>query len=119
MSFKFKKIENFEYPQPIIIETDVCPDSRGRFSEVYKQSIFKNMGIDKNFVQFNTSLSDKNVIRGLHYQVNPFAQGKLVIPMQGRIIDVFVDIRKSSKSWLRYDMVELNAKLGKFIYVTR
>ena len=81
--------------------------------ESYKQSDFKNAGISDNFVQDNFSYSTKGVLRGLHYQLPPFAQGKLVRVLQGAIWDVAVDIREDSptfKQWLGMELSEDNAE---------
>jgi len=117
MPFRFKKLEQFDPPQPIIIETGKFLDSRGVFFEIYKRSEFDACGIERDFVQFNCSISAKNALRGLHYQLDPFAQGKLITVIQGSIIDVFVDIRKSSKSWLNYDKILLSRTQNKFLYL--
>jgi len=117
MSFTFKKLEQFDSPQPILIETGKFLDSRGAFFEIYKRSEFDTCGIERDFVQFNCSISAKNVLRGLHYQLDPFAQGKLITVIQGSIIDVFVDIRKSSTSWLNYDKILLSHAHNKFLYL--
>ena len=117
MSFKFKKLEQFDPPQPILIETDKFTDSRGIFSEIYKRSEFDACGIERDFVQVNYSISNKDVLRGLHYQLDPFAQGKLITVLQGSIMDVFVDIRKSSKSWLTYDKIFLSRERNILLYI--
>lgn len=75
-------------------------DARGFFSETFSQKMFKDLGIDLNFVQDNHSMSaHKDVLRGLHYQVPPMAQDKLVRVVRGAILDVAVDIRKSSPTF--------------------
>lgn len=92
MSFSFKKLD---IPEVILVETDVFGDSRGFFLEVWKDSVYKEAGIP-SFVQENQSSSVKGVLRGLHYQVAPYAQGKLVRCIRGEIFDVAVDIREDS-----------------------
>ena len=82
----------------IIIEPKVFRDSRGLFYEVYSESKYKEQGVPGPFVQDNHSISEKGVLRGLHYQVNP-GQGKLVRVVRGEIFDVAVDIRKSSPTY--------------------
>ena len=82
----------------IIIEPKVFRDSRGLFYEVYSESKYKEQGVPARFVQDNHSISEKGVLRGLHYQVNP-GQGKLVRVVRGEIFDVAVDIRKGSPTY--------------------
>jgi len=85
-------------------------DARGFFSEVYNQRLFREIGIDVQFVQDNHSLSaERGVVRGLHYQVEPMAQHKLVRVVRGAIMDVAVDIRRSSPTFGRQVAVMLSA----------
>lgn len=93
MPFEFKMLG---IPDVILIEPKIFKDDRGFFAETYKSSDFKKAGINKAFVQDNFSYSKKGVLRGLHYQLNPSAQGKLVRVLKGSIFDVAVDIRKGS-----------------------
>ena len=94
-----------EIPDVFLIEPQVFGDSRGFFFESYNQQSFsEKIGVDVNFVQDNHSRSGKNVLRGLHYQIEQ-AQGKLVRVVSGEIFDVAVDIRKSSPTfgqWVGY-----------------
>ncbi len=96
MPFEFRKLR---IPDVILIEPKKFFDARGSFLETYKFSEFFRAGIDKSFVQDNLSSSRKNVLRGLHYQLNPVAQGKLVRVLKGKILDVAVDIRKGSPTY--------------------
>lgn len=83
-----------------IIEPVVHGDSRGFFMESYNEQVFKQNGIHQNFIQDNHSLSaETGVLRGLHYQLNPKAQTKLVRVLSGAIYDVIVDIRKNSQTF--------------------
>ncbi|WP_094549331.1 dTDP-4-dehydrorhamnose 3,5-epimerase [Petroclostridium xylanilyticum] len=97
-----------------IIEPKVFGDHRGWFMESYSKIKFKKNGIDIDFVQDNHSLSaKKGTIRGLHFQINPIAQTKLVRCTKGRILDVAVDIRKGSptyKQWISVELSEENKK---------
>ncbi|NQY67359.1 MAG: dTDP-4-dehydrorhamnose 3,5-epimerase family protein, partial [Flavobacteriales bacterium] len=95
-------------PDVVEIEPSVYEDDRGSFFESYSERTFLKNGIDISFVQDNQSLSDKNVIRGLHFQRQPFAQGKLVRVIKGAVLDIAVDIRKGSPYYGKYVSVELN-----------
>ena len=83
----------------VVVEPNVFEDSRGYFFEAYNQNLFQQNGITSHFVQDNQSRSSYGVIRGLHYQLNPFAQSKLVRVLEGEILDVAVDIRKNSPTY--------------------
>ncbi len=93
MPFEFKKLT---IPDVILIKPAIFSDTRGGVLETFKSSDFVQAGIKKAFVQDNLSCSQKGVLRGLHYQLNPCAQGKLVMVLKGSILDVAVDIRKGS-----------------------
>jgi dTDP-4-dehydrorhamnose 3,5-epimerase len=86
-------------PEVVIIKPDVFRDQRGYFLESFHAEKFREMGIQTNFVQDNESLSQKGVLRGLHFQREPWAQGKLVRVIQGSVLDIAVDIRRSSPSF--------------------
>lgn len=105
MPFSFKRLK---IPDVILVEPKVFGDERGFFMETYKVSDFKKNGIDYNFVQDNHSKSQKGVLRGLHYQLKPKEQGKLVRCVKGRIWDVAVDIRKGSPWYGEWVAVELS-----------
>jgi dTDP-4-dehydrorhamnose 3,5-epimerase len=108
MPFEFIKTE---IPDVILIKPKVFSDERGFFMESYKKSEFEKAGIDTDFVQDNHSKSVKGVLRGLHYQKEPAAQGKLVRCIKGKIFDVAVDIRKKSPTfgkWVGYELSEEN-----------
>src|SRR5574343_300779 len=93
------KITSLDIPEVLIVEQAVFDDERGYFMETYKQSDFAKVSFPENFVQDNFSYSQKNVLRGLHYQLPPHAQGKLVRVIQGAAFDVAVDIRKESATY--------------------
>jgi dTDP-4-dehydrorhamnose 3,5-epimerase len=84
----------------VIITPRVFEDSRGFFFEVYNQAKFNDNGIMYNFIQDNQSFSKRGVIRGLHLQISPFAQAKLVRVIEGEILDVAVDLRKNSPTYV-------------------
>ena len=90
-----------------IVKPKVFEDNRGYFFESYNKELFLRNGIDQNFVQDNESKSSKGVLRGLHFQKPPFAQGKLVRVMRGSVLDVAVDIRKNSPTFGQWASVEL------------
>ncbi len=94
----------------ILIEPTVHGDSRGYFLETFRQDLFENaIGYQVNFIQDNESKSTKGVLRGLHYQLPPYAQAKLVRVIEGSVLDVAVDIRKSSPTFGQHVAVELTA----------
>ena len=98
-----------DIPDLLIFEPRVFEDSRGYFFEAYNQDTFKKEGIAQKFVQDNQSKSSYGVIRGLHYQLNPHAQCKLVRVLQGIVLDVAVDIRQGSPSFGKHFSIELSA----------
>lgn len=104
MSFNFKKLK---IPGLLLIEQTVFNDDRGFFMEKYKKSDFFAQGIP-DFVQDNYSYSKYGVLRGLHYQLPPYDQGKLVTVISGKIWDVAVDIRKNSTTFGQWFGVELS-----------
>jgi dTDP-4-dehydrorhamnose 3,5-epimerase len=100
-----------------LVFSDVYEDNRGFFRENYVLKDWIDNKFNINFVQDNYSFSKKGVIRGLHYQVEPFSQGKLVSCLKGAIIDVAVDLRFNSDTFLKWVMVELNEKDRTSIYI--
>jgi dTDP-4-dehydrorhamnose 3,5-epimerase len=94
----------------IVIKPTVFTDSRGYFFESFNQLAFKNAGIDFLPVQDNESKSVKGVIRGLHYQMNPLPQAKLIRVVSGKILDVAVDIRKNSLTFGKWFGIELDSE---------
>lgn len=91
----------------LIIKPAVFEDHRGYFFESYNKEKFLQNGIDQNFVQDNESKSVKGVLRGLHFQKPPFAQGKLVRVMKGAVLDVAVDLRKNSPTYGQWESITL------------
>lgn len=103
-----------------IIEPLVHGDNRGWFMETYSKSDFDNAGLDYTFVQDNQSFSAQiGILRGLHFQNNPMAQAKLVRCTSGKILDVAVDLRKGSDTYLDYVAVELSAENKKQLMIPR
>jgi len=101
----------------VLITPDVFPDSRGYFMETYNQKIFQKNGIKVNFVQDNHSSSQKNVLRGLHFQSPPFAQDKLVRVSRGRVLDVVVDLRPQSPTFTKWQSFILSAKNQHLLFI--
>lgn len=101
----------------ILIKPIVHGDDRGFFLESYKKSLFVENGISEDFIQDNHSKSSIGVLRGLHYQLNPKAQGKLLRCVSGKIFDVAVDIRRGSPTFGRWLGFELSAENKHMLYV--
>lgn len=101
----------------LIIEPKVFGDERGFFVETFNLERYKEAGIDWEFVQDNLSSSMKGVLRGLHFQKDPFAQGKLVQVIKGKVLDVAVDIRKNSPTFGQYISVELSGENKKQLWI--
>lgn len=104
----------------LIIEPAVFGDERGYFLESFNAHEFAlKTGLDVTFVQDNESMSSYGVIRGLHYQIMPYAQAKLVRCVQGRVLDVAVDIRKGSPTYGRHVAVELSAENHRQFFISK
>jgi dTDP-4-dehydrorhamnose 3,5-epimerase len=103
----------------IIIEPSVFGDSRGYFLESYNQKKFEEFIGNISFVQDNESKSSKGVLRGLHFQKPPFAQAKLVRCIEGKVLDIAVDIRKDSKTYRQHIAVELSGENKRQLFVPR
>ena len=101
------EIVETKIPGLYIVKPTVFTDQRGYFFESYNKEVFLKYGIDQNFVQDNESKSAKGVLRGLHFQKPPFAQGKLVRVIKGAVLDVAVDIRKSSPTYGQWASITL------------
>ena len=101
-------IEPTPLPDLLIINPKIFADERGYFYESYSKIVFEANGINADFVQDNQSLSQKDVLRGLHFQNPPYAQGKLVRAIKGAILDVAVDLRKDSPAYGKHFTIELN-----------
>jgi len=101
----------------VLVNAEAIGDTRGLFRETYKRSAFEAGGISGLFVQDNFSHSRRGVLRGLHYQETPMAQGKLVGVLNGEIFDVAVDIRPGSPTYLRWTGVVLSGENNRMLYV--
>ena len=105
------KVTPTELPEVLLLEQAVFRDSRGYFMETYNQREFREAtGLDVHFVQDNHSRSARGVLRGLHFQLPPHAQGKLVRVAAGRVFDVAVDLRRSSERYRKWAGIELSAE---------
>lgn len=105
-------------PDVKVIEATIFSDDRGFFFESFNQKVFEEtIGKPVNFVQDNHSRSTKHVLRGLHYQLPPFAQGKLVRVIQGEVFDVAVDIRKNSPTFGQWVGIILSAENKRQLWI--
>lgn len=115
MPFSFSRPESIS--DLVIVEPRVFPDERGFFMEAFRRSAFEAEGIPGIFVQDNRARSKRGVLRGLHYQLPPAAQGKLVTCDVGRVFDVAVDIRTGSQTFGRWYGIELSAENHRSFWV--
>ncbi len=113
------KFTRLEIPDVVLIEPTVHEDARGFFYESYRKDIFAKQGIVDEFVQDNFSRSQKGTLRGLHFQAEPRAQGKLVHVLRGAIFDVAVDLRKGSKTLGRNVSLVLSSENKRFVYIPK
>ncbi|MCF8053883.1 MAG: dTDP-4-dehydrorhamnose 3,5-epimerase [Deltaproteobacteria bacterium] len=114
MPFSFQPLD---IPEVIVITPKIFPDERGYFKESFKGSDFQNVALPEHFVQDNISFSRQGVLRGLHYQKEPKAQGKLVSVISGTVWDVAVDMRPESSTFKRWVGIELNDDNHKMVYI--
>ncbi len=103
----------------VIFEPKVFGDERGYFFESYNENVFKQAGVDVRWVQDNQAFSGKGVLRGLHYQVAPYAQAKLVRVLQGEVLDVVVDIRSGSPTYGKSFSLRLSAENKRQLFVPK
>lgn len=103
----------------VILEPKIFGDKRGCFFDSYDEKIFKSAGINTMFVRDSQTESTLKVLRGLHYQLKPFALAKLVRVVSGKVLDVSVDIRKGSPTFGKWESVELSAENRKQVFVPR
>jgi dTDP-4-dehydrorhamnose 3,5-epimerase len=103
-------------PGVVILEPRVFADERGFFLESYNEKAFAELGIEERFVQDNHSSSQRNVLRGLHYQIR-HAQGKLVRAVEGEILDVAVDMRRSSPTFGGWEAVRLSGENKRMLWI--
>lgn len=114
------KVIKTEIEGVLIIETDVFGDNRGFFTETFNKKRYEENGIKADFVQDNMSFSSlKGTLRGLHFQKPPFAQAKLVSVSKGAVIDIALDIRKNSPTYLKYVMATLSQENHKQLFIPK
>ena len=113
------KITSAPIQDLLIIQPQVFEDDRGYFFESWSKKIFENNGLDFDFVQDNQSMSHRGVLRGLHFQAPPFAQGKLVRVIKGSVLDVAVDIRANSPTYGKHFSIELNESNKTMFFIPR
>ena len=107
-------------PDIILVEPNLHGDDRGYFVETFRQDLFNDaVGSIVNFVQDNESKSSKGVLRGLHYQVSPYSQSKLVKVIEGSVLDVALDIRRSSPTFGHHVAIELSSANKKQLFIPR
>ncbi len=111
------EIEKTNIEGLLLLKPRVLGDQRGYFFESYRTELFLSLGINARFVQDNESLSGKGVLRGLHFQNPPHAQGKLVRVVTGAVLDVAVDIRKGSPTYGRHVAFELNDRNKHMVWI--
>lgn len=103
----------------IIIEPKILGDDRGYFFESFQKERYEQAGINANFIQDNEAFSTFGVVRGLHYQLGPYAQAKLVRVIKGKVLDVAVDLRKGSPTFGQWEAVELSEENKRQFFVPR
>ena len=125
ISYIYSKVRNIimnfiktSFEELVIIENNIFSDERGYLSEIYKDDYFFNNLSFKNVLELEVK-SSKDVIRGLHYQLEPFAQAKIVRVISGSILDIVVDIRQNSKTFGKYFQIELNDKNKKQLFIPK
>lgn len=107
-----------EFPGLALLETTRQKDGRGAFMELYTSSRFRELGIEDDFVQDNLSMSERGVLRGLHFQrIRP--QAKLVTALEGEVFDVVVDLREGSPSFARWKGFRLSGGTGRLLYIPK
>jgi len=107
-------------PDVLLIEPEVHGDSRGYFTESFRQDLLDDfLGYEVNFIQDNESKSSKGVLRGLHYQLPPYEQTKLVRVIEGKVLDVALDIRQSSPTFGQYVSTELSSDNHRQLFIPK
>lgn len=102
-----------------VLQTINFKDYRGGFQKLFNYNFFTENGLDTNFMEFYYSVNKKNVRRGMHFQIPPYDHTKLVYVSHGSVLDVCVDIRKSSKTYGKCFSIELNENKGQYLYIPK
>jgi len=113
------KIVETSFDGLLILETINFTDKRGSFQKLFNFDFFKENQLDIDFKEFYFSVSQKDVIRGMHFQLPPFDHTKLVYVSRGKILDIVVDLRKTSKTYMQYFSIELNDSDAKSVYIPK
>ncbi len=112
-------VKKTTFPGLLIVEPDVFGDQRGYFFESWQHERYKKAGIKATFIQDNESKSVRGVVRGLHYQLEPRAQAKLVRVVEGRVFDVAVDLREGSPTYGKWFGMELDSESKNQLFIPR
>ena len=114
------KFKNFKFKDLFIIKHKMYIDDRGYFKVYYKKDLLENkLGYKINFCQENNVFSKQNVIRGLHFQLEPFAQSKMITVVKGKILDIAVDIRKNSSTYGNYFSYVLSSENHETLFIPK
>lgn len=114
------KFFELEFNDAFIIELEKFTDQRGFFARTFDHMQFEEKGLESTIVQTNISFTEKKgTIRGLHYQINPFEETKIVMCSKGKIFDVIIDVRKKSNTFGKWISLELNEKNSKILYIPK
>lgn len=111
------KFEKTSLPDVYLIKPAIYHDGRGHFFESFNLASWKKEGFTSDFVQDNQSFSTKGVVRGLHFQTGLHAQGKLVRVIEGRVLDIALDIRPDSPTFGKFELFDLDSKTGHMVYI--
>lgn len=111
------EVKYFDIKGPFLITPNIYKDNRGIFFESFRTEILNDLGVNKNFVQDNHSYSKKKVLRGIHFQLKPHEQGKLIRVAYGRAFDVAVDLRLGSSTFGKYIAVILDGEKHNMFYI--
>ncbi|MSP57991.1 MAG: dTDP-4-dehydrorhamnose 3,5-epimerase [Flavobacteriaceae bacterium] len=104
-------------PNLLLIKPTIFEDHRGHFFENFREDVLSQFGVKDAFIQDNQSLSHRGILRGLHFQSNPYAQGKLVRVITGAVLDVALDIRRDSLTYGQFVAIELSAANKLMLYI--
>ena len=113
------EFESLEIDGAKLIKSNLFKDNRGAFFKVFNDDEFKSNGIEMDIKESYYSISNKDVIRGMHFQTDEFAHDKLVYVAKGKVLDVVLDIRESSKTFKKFITVELSAENGLILFIPK